>query len=263
MATRRLLPGATVLREAPFLTLPLLGLQHTRAMLLATYHQLSQGGKEALLAIPGIELAGDEDLGGRLAGILEVYSIRSVENQGVRRNLYQQASLINHSCEPNMVWYPLQGHIVVRVVREVARGEELTVSYIPAHLAAYTRGNACPTLHQRRALLTPYRFTCACRLCLEGGPEEEEVREVFQALDRELEAAPSLDHQLGIARRKLEVAERIGGQCVFLALVDCWKLAELVEGEGAALEPRARATRMAGMLGPEAEEVMARMAAVL
>jgi len=145
VATRRLLPGATVLREAPLLTLPLLGLQHTRAMLLATYHQLSQGGREALLAIPGTELAGDEDLGGRLAGILEVYSIRSVEGQGVRRNLYQQASLINHSCEPNMVWYPLQGHIVVRVVREVTRGEELTVSYILAHLAAFTRGNACPT----------------------------------------------------------------------------------------------------------------------
>ena len=262
VATRRLHPGSTVLKEAPILALPLLGPQATRELLLATFHQLSPGRREALLAIPGTQLPGDEELVTRLARIVDVYSIRSVEGQGVRRNLYQQASLINHSCEPNMVWYPLQGHIVVRVVREVARSEELTVSYIPTHLAAYTRGTACPTLQQRRALLAPYRFTCACRLCSEGGPAEEGAREVFQVLDRELEAAASLNHQLEIARRKLEVAERIGGQCVFLALVDCWKLTELVEGEEGGEELRARAARMAEMLGPEAQEVMARMAAV-
>ena len=197
-----------------------LGPQATRGLLLATFHQLSPGRREALLAIPGTQLPGDEELVTRLARIVDVYSIRSVEGQGVRRNLYQQASLINHSCEPNMVWYPLQGHIVVRVVREVVRGEELTVSYTPTHLAAYTRGTACPTLQQRRALLAPYRFTCACRLCLEGGPAEEGAREVFQvlqrwtvvsgqwtALDSELEAAASLNHQLEIARRKLEESE--------------------------------------------------------
>lgn len=44
--------------------------------------------------------------------------------------LFLFTSLFNHSCEPNCVWSVVAGVAIVRCVRDVREGEELTISYV-------------------------------------------------------------------------------------------------------------------------------------
>jgi len=39
------------------------------------------------------------------------------------------AEIINHSCEPNLISRVMKGHVLYMSLREIARGEELTVDY--------------------------------------------------------------------------------------------------------------------------------------
>jgi uncharacterized protein len=39
------------------------------------------------------------------------------------------AEIINHSCEPNLISRVMKGHVLYMSVREIQRGEELTVDY--------------------------------------------------------------------------------------------------------------------------------------
>jgi SET domain-containing protein len=39
------------------------------------------------------------------------------------------AEIINHSCEPNLISRVMKGHVLYMSVREIHRGEELTVDY--------------------------------------------------------------------------------------------------------------------------------------
>jgi SET domain-containing protein len=39
------------------------------------------------------------------------------------------AEIINHSCEPNLISRVMKGHVLYMSLREIAKGEELTVDY--------------------------------------------------------------------------------------------------------------------------------------
>ena len=262
------------MREQAVVSVPLSG--SSPALLLSQFLQLPTEKQDKVLGFFDFKSAeageGDGELMAKLIRIVEFNSIQLYEEgETPSKNLYLNASLLNHSCKPNLVWYPEQGHIVVRVLAQVSKGSELTVCYFPTPIAGYTRGFGCPTLAQRRLLLQAFHFLCHCSLCLARDPEEDVRRAEFQQLDRQQESDGHLGNQLENARRKLELVEEIGGPDIFLSLVDCWKLSEFVSDQSAGADVqlknlsrlyRERVENIADILGPAAREAVSRFKAV-
>lgn len=73
------------------------------------------------------------------------------------------ASMFNHSCEPNLaVTWPGNSAVVeMRAARDIAPGEQLTISYIDETL---------PRAQRQEALRFAYGFACGCPSCREQGP---------------------------------------------------------------------------------------------
>jgi hypothetical protein len=77
----------------------------------------------------------------------------------VGAGLYSLQSSFNHSCRPSAAVVHLnQTHeIAVRALRDIAEGEEVTISYLPSNLP----------LAERRQKLASYFFQCECERCRE------------------------------------------------------------------------------------------------
>lgn len=70
---------------------------------------------------------------------------------------YPYAALINHSCEPNCIQrFDAAANIVIRCVKDIQPGEELTISYADT---------GKPTWYRQRELLRTYHFHCQCTRC--------------------------------------------------------------------------------------------------
>lgn len=71
-------------------------------------------------------------------------------------------SLLNHSCKPNVEWKkdPKTSKMTIKTLREVRKGEELTISYISPE---------CVTddVHERQKLLADWFSRCRCEWCTE------------------------------------------------------------------------------------------------
>ena len=79
--------------------------------------------------------------------------------------LYMTACRASHSCQPNCTWLAdLQGRRVVRTLTDVAEGEELCIDYLSEE------GDLLP-VHQRRAKLRNWEFTCGCPRCAAHGDD--------------------------------------------------------------------------------------------
>lgn len=79
------------------------------------------------------------------------------------------ASLINHSCDPNSVMTFDGRSLSVRALREIAKDEELTISYID---------NTNPTHRRQDELTERYFFKCECTRCTSYA-ESQDPREAF------------------------------------------------------------------------------------
>ena len=110
LATRRLRAGATVIREKPIISL-LVG-QGDPLVLFKLFSALPSLQKKRVLDFydfMGNDTCEEEaDLMRKLVRIVEFNSIKMEEDEEPKKNLYASASLINHSCVPNLVWYPEQ-----------------------------------------------------------------------------------------------------------------------------------------------------------
>lgn len=74
--------------------------------------------------------------------------------------LFGLASMLNHSCEPclDVQWPRNSAAIAFRAARDVAAGEQLTISYIPPEQ---------PVAQRQQALHQGYGFWCRCSKCVE------------------------------------------------------------------------------------------------
>ncbi|XP_031408035.1 histone-lysine N-methyltransferase SMYD3-like [Meleagris gallopavo] len=84
------------------------------------------------------------------------FTISNGEMQDVGVGLYPSMSLLNHSCDPNCVIIFEGYQLLLRSVREIQIGEELTVSYIESLM---------PTSERQEQLKRQYCFECDCCLC--------------------------------------------------------------------------------------------------
>jgi hypothetical protein len=148
---------------------------------------------------------------------------------------------------------------VVRAVRPVARGEEITVCYLDLSMAGRV------TREQRRAALAAgYGFLCRCEACgLEGGAAQEEDRLRLEAWSLAQCRGPRPAHLLlERAERLLALRERlqfkVTHQLDTLGLV--WGLAMLEGREGRAGEVAARGAAAAAIrcLAPPSSPVQVR-----
>lgn len=106
-----------------------------------------------------------------LAATLQSNVARHAEGGGLILN--PMIRLCNHSCEPNteLCWDPSDvgacpcglGHYVVRALRPIDAGEELTYSYIGTGMLC-----TAEDARERRAVLSRrWGFDCSCGLCVE------------------------------------------------------------------------------------------------
>ncbi|KZT71484.1 hypothetical protein DAEQUDRAFT_749855 [Daedalea quercina L-15889] len=81
--------------------------------------------------------------------------------------LYPLASLFNHSCAPNSSYTFIGNIMVVRAVRAMKLGEEVTLSYMPSDL---------PYFQRRETLERGWHMTdeCDCRLCIDDRADGED-----------------------------------------------------------------------------------------
>lgn len=78
--------------------------------------------------------------------------------------IYPCLSLINHSCDPNVVRHSYRNCCVVRAIRNIPKGSELLDNY--GALCALT-----PTAERRQKLEGQYFFTCHCQACTDDYPQ--------------------------------------------------------------------------------------------
>ncbi|KAM7118129.1 histone-lysine N-methyltransferase SMYD3 isoform 1-T1 [Ciconia maguari] len=90
------------------------------------------------------------------------FTISNGEMQDVGVGLYPSMSLLNHSCDPNCVIIFEGYQLLLRSVREIQIGEELTISYIESLM---------PTSERQKQLMRQYCFECDCLLC--QNPEKD------------------------------------------------------------------------------------------
>ncbi|XP_032776086.1 histone-lysine N-methyltransferase SMYD3 isoform X5 [Strigops habroptila] len=109
------------------------------------------------------------------------FTISNGEMQDVGVGLYPSMSLLNHSCAPNCVIVFEGYQLLLRSVREIQIGEELTISYIESLM---------PTSERQKQLMRQYCFECDCVFCQNQekdaeklGGEEHAWKEVKDAVN--------------------------------------------------------------------------------
>jgi hypothetical protein len=82
--------------------------------------------------------------------------------------LFPKMARINHSCRPNSGnwWSEKQGHRVIYAAEDIAKGGEITVSYIPL----------LKKTEDRQTRLHQYGFTCDCSACHLASAESDRRR---------------------------------------------------------------------------------------
>ena len=97
--------------------------------------------------------------------------VEELENVPYGAGIYPTTSLLNHSCDPNVIQliHPVKGTVMVMTKRAVKTGEAI--------LTQYTRGFAFQSLDRRQKILREcFYFTCQCVACKYRWPTQEELR---------------------------------------------------------------------------------------
>lgn len=77
--------------------------------------------------------------------------------------LYLTVSLFNHSCNPGIIRYCVGTTMVVRAIRSIAAGEEISENYGPIFTTT-------PEAERKRVLRWQYWFDCNCEACTAHWP---------------------------------------------------------------------------------------------
>lgn len=134
------------------------------------------------------------EVGKLVAEHVRVMSIFSINNFNLESGLavYAAASRLNHSCEANAHhgYNPNIYRFTVHAVRDIAAGEEITISYMGGPGGYMVRSQRIDRLR------TNYGFTCTCPKCSDNTGESDTRRELINNLcwglgQYELGAAPT------------------------------------------------------------------------
>lgn len=140
----------------------------------AAFRKLNTTEQASFLSLHDFRYPGEEDQS-HLLSILRSNGYIT----GDRIGLFPRASRINHSCRPNAGtwWSEKSGRRLVYAHRDIAEGEEITVSYIPLLQSA----------RDRQARLQQYGFECDCDACNERSDTSDKRRVRIGMLLEDLE----------------------------------------------------------------------------
>ena len=194
-AAKAIPKGTRILAEKPFFTLakrPKISLTNPYAPndITAAFDRLPSGKKRKYTSLHCPERYD-------CSVIVSIYEANSFE-MGAGTGICLDASRINHSCIPNahFSWNNNIERETVHAVRDISKGEEITISYVPA---------IC-TLKKRRRQLRPYVFTCdcpACRIDTDSGMSSRVRRRQMLRLHHEI-----ADYQHDLSAARAEYGER-------------------------------------------------------
>lgn len=89
-------------------------------------------------------------------------------DHGIGLGVYPAFSLVNHSCDPNVVRHNYGKCVIFRSVRRIPKGEQLTDSYGP-HFVSDTLSLRTDVLKAR------FRFNCICSACRLDYPTQQNL----------------------------------------------------------------------------------------
>eukprot|EP00268_Persea_americana_P038152 TRINITY_DN3779_c0_g1_i23.p1 TRINITY_DN3779_c0_g1~~TRINITY_DN3779_c0_g1_i23.p1 ORF type:complete len:461 (-),score=63.36 TRINITY_DN3779_c0_g1_i23:2850-4232(-) len=142
------------------------------------------------------------------------HTICDSEMRPLGTGLYPVISIINHSCLPNSILVFEEKKAVVRVVENIPKGAEVSISYIETAASTTTR---------QKALKEQYLFTCTCIRCKKAGLyediQESAVLEGYRCKDKKCDGFLLLNsekklftcQQCGLSRNQQEI-KRIDGE---------------------------------------------------
>mmetsp|Transcript_17029 Transcript_17029/g.25775 ORF Transcript_17029/g.25775 Transcript_17029/m.25775 type:complete len:474 (+) Transcript_17029:50-1471(+) len=84
------------------------------------------------------------------------FGILDVLHNTIGQGVYPHAAILNHSCDPNCILRFTNSDIEIVALRDIAKGEQLTHSYIDLVKDTITRQQHLSTLHG---------FVCSCKRC--------------------------------------------------------------------------------------------------
>ncbi|XP_014467646.1 PREDICTED: SET and MYND domain-containing protein 4-like [Dinoponera quadriceps] len=87
--------------------------------------------------------------------------------------IYPSASMMNHSCDPNIITSFVDQYLIVRAMKDIAAGEEVLNCYGPNFRRMSKE-------HRYEILKNQYGFTCRCEPCVM--PEYQNFMDRFQAI---------------------------------------------------------------------------------
>ncbi|XP_064634402.1 SET and MYND domain-containing protein 4-like isoform X2 [Lineus longissimus] len=96
--------------------------------------------------------------------------VETVSQVRIATAIYPTASLMNHSCKPNIISSFHNDMLVVRATREIPKGEQVYNCYGPHH-------KKMNTSERQQILKDQYFFSCKCEPC-----QQREDRSFYQAL---------------------------------------------------------------------------------
>lgn len=138
------------------------------------FHELSSQQQQNILELHDHRFPGDEDQS-RLLTILRSNAYNTGEDHV---GIFPKIARINHSCKPNTgnFWSEKQNHRVIYAFRDIEKGEEITVSYIPL----------LKSIQERQARLFQYGFTCDCSACQssESSLRRAKISDTIESLEQ-------------------------------------------------------------------------------
>ncbi|XP_031850428.2 protein-lysine N-methyltransferase SMYD4 [Nomia melanderi] len=95
-------------------------------------------------------------------------SLSKAKSMFIGGGLYPSVSLFNHSCNPGIIRYFIGTTMVVRAIRSISPGEEISENYGPI----FTR---TPEAERKKILKWQYWFDCECEACTEHWPLLDDI----------------------------------------------------------------------------------------
>lgn len=178
VAAQKISKGSRILSEKPIIVVPQGGhsMDNMSRLIARKLQEVSKSNQRAYFALHNNFPDLDPFLGIAKTNVLPLGT------DATEGGLFLKASRINHACLPNCqhTWNANINEETIHVVRDVLKGEELTISY----------SDSSPSEIRREQLLHKFGFECTCTLC--SLPRMERLRS-----DNRLMEIQQLDKVLG------------------------------------------------------------------
>ena len=155
VATQDILKGTRILSEQPIIVVPRKE-QNSELLWLIISSQvdeLDEHRRQSFLTLHNIHSY--EDIAMQYFGIIRTNALPTNKSEG---GIFLEACRINHACDNNAQknWNSNINRHTVHALRDIRKGEEITIHYFGIHKSRKTRNEA---------FQSNFGFTCSCRWC--------------------------------------------------------------------------------------------------